>query len=707
MRVPRILLTAFLALLAITQAASAVEFFPLAEVKVGMKGIGKTVVRGTNIEDFNVEVIDIIPDGGFDGRQLILAKFSGPVIQASNGIAEGYSGSPVYIRGKLLGAVSMAIPYSDTHIGGITPIENMLSALPRRHRPDYTGNTVIPEASVDRKLRFMESWDEAVRFNKEHPDGEIGAVPLVAPLVASGFSPESLALLEEKVQQYPFVHVTADAGVGGAGTGGALLYDPVTEGPLKAGDAVAISLMSGDIDLSAIGTATYVDEAGQVLMFGHPLMMNGDIDLVLQKAYIAYTYKSVYRAFKMGHSLYPVGAAKQDRASAVGGLLNVTADTLPVKVKVNDIDLHRTEEFSVQVTRDPDWFDYLIMIALEEAFSRTTDTGKGGTLRLEFSLEGAGLKEPLHRVNYYYSESYPTSGSWEELLPLTSLLANNIYREVKLTQVSVQLDFTRNRINAAIDDAELLLEGEKPKLKTKKAGDKVPESEGQAADAATETEADGQESENGDGSQEQASSRTQEGPVPMGPEPPAEIEPPGPGVQPKTVHAGDALRVNVHLQPFREEALEQMIHFTLPEDFPEGPTALTVHGGGGLLSIYNEFGGRGRILMGSGNFVNLPPELRDLDKIIEEALSTPLNNEIVVTILKPGVDPTGNQGANAGDEEWEPEFRVSVPTKWVIYEQKTFPIIVAKAVNGENENGEDGAEGLSEEPAEEATDAVG
>jgi len=457
-------------------------------------------------------------------------------------------------------------------------------------------------------------------------------------------------------------------------------------------------LMSGDIDLSAIGTATYVDEAGQVLMFGHPLMMNGDIDMVLQKAYIAYTYTSVYRAFKMGHSLYPVGAAKQDRACAVGGLLNVAADTLPVRVTVNDIDSRRTDEFNVQVTRDPDWFDYLIMIALEEAFSRTTDTGKGGTLRLEFSLEGAGLKEPLHRVNYYYSESYPTSGSWEELLPLASLLVNNIYRKVKLTQVNIQLDFTRNRVNAAIDDAELLLQGEEPKSKTEKADEEVPEVEDQAADTAIEM--DGQESENGDDNQEQTSSRTQEGPVPMGPEPPAGIEPPGPGVQPKTVHAGDALRVNVHLQPYREEALDQMIHFTLPEDFPEGPTALTVHGGGGLLSIYNEFGGRGRVLMGSGSFVNLSRELRDLDKIIEKALSTPLNNEIVVTILKPGVDPNGNQGTNAEDEDWEPEFRVSVPTKWVIYEQKTLPIIVAKGTDAEADAAEDESVEVDEVTAE-------
>ncbi len=700
MKALRVLLTASLVFLIAAKAARAVEFFPLSDIKVGMKGTGKTVVRGTKVESFNVKIIDIIPEGGFDGRQMILAEFSGPVIEASNGIAEGYSGSPVYIRDKLLGAISTAVPFSDTHVGGITPIENMLSALPRRHRPDYTGNTVIPEPKIDRKLRFMNSWEEAMRFNEEHAEnGEMGAVPLVAPLMASGFSPGSLELLKEKADKYPFMHVTTGVPGGAATAGGALLHDPVTEGPLKAGDAVAISLMSGDIELSAIGTATYVDDAGQVLMFGHPLTMSGDIDMVLQKAYITYTQKSTYRAFKMGHSLYPVGSARQDRACAVGGLLNEAADVLPVHVTVNDIDLRRTEEFNVEVTRDPDGFDYLIMIALEEAFYRTTDTGKGGTLRLEFSLEGAGLKEPLHRVNYYYSETYPTSGSWDELLPLTSLLVNNIYRKVKLTQLDIHLDFTRNRVNAAIDDAELLLEGEEPRSATEGEDDVKSEVEPPGAGAEPQSdEPDGEDE--GNGSQEPANHRVQEPPVPAAPEPPAEAEPPAPAVQPKTVHCGDALRVNVHLQPYRKEAIEQMIHFTLPEDFPEGPTSLTVHGGGSLLSIYNEFGGRGRILMGGGSFVNLPRELRDLDKIIEEALSTPLNNEIVVTILKPGVQPDSEQGGDSGDEDWEPEFQVSVPTEWVIYEQKIIPIIVAKAAEAEEGTAEDSLESETEEVAE-------
>jgi hypothetical protein len=184
-------------------SAASVEFFPLQDLKVGMKGTGLTVVRGSNPESFDVEIIDVMPHEGFDGGALILAKFSGPVIEFSGGIAEGYSGSPVYIRGKLLGAVSSAIPYSDTHIGGITPIESMLSALPNRHRADYSGNTVVPEPRRKLQLYFLDSWEEAKEHNEQKTEAQpMAAVPLVAPLVARGLGAQSLEAIREKAVAY-------------------------------------------------------------------------------------------------------------------------------------------------------------------------------------------------------------------------------------------------------------------------------------------------------------------------------------------------------------------------------------------------------------------------------------------------------------------------------------------------------------------------
>ncbi|OGK10180.1 MAG: hypothetical protein A2Y63_00650 [Candidatus Riflebacteria bacterium RBG_13_59_9] len=699
-----LLLVPLLALLVPVGTAAAVEFFPLEKLEVGMKGVGKTVVRGTKVENFDVEIIDIMPNGGFDGGPMVLAKFSGPIIEASKGIAEGYSGSPVYIRGKLLGAVSAAIPYSDAYVGGITPIENMLTALPRRHRADYTGNTVVPEPKIDRKLHFLQSLDEAQRGNLEQQDGEtVIAVPLTAPLMVRGLSPRNLDMLKEKVETYPFIHLVPDTSLGASSPQAGLLYDPLAEGPLKGGDAVTVSLICGDIDVSVLGTVTYVDEANQVLLFGHPFTMGGDIDMPLQKAYVTYTYQSILRPFKIGYSLFPVGAARQDRAAAVGGLIHETADTLPIRIAIHDIDYGSTDEFNVSIVRDEDWLDLLTTMAFGEAFVRSADTGKGGTMRLEFSLKGAGLKEPLTRVNYYYESSYPSGVVWEELLPLMSLLTNNIYREVKLTEVEVHLDFTRNRVNAALDKVELLLPGEEPKpaLESEKTDDEATTEEPAGDDAKPE---DVKEQEGEEDAEEAADSgfSIQEDEASPAEVPPV-VPPPVPGrPEPKTVHAGDALRVSVRLQPYREDAIEQTIFFTLPEDFPPGPTSLMVHSGGGLLSIYNEFGGRGRTILGAGSFLDVPVHLHDLDRIVERALSTPLNNEIVITILKPGVEPDSPEPPPGEDEDWEPDFHVSLPTKWVIYGTQMVPIIVAPTEDETKENGTDTEKNASEYP-----DAVG
>jgi len=669
------LLTALLLL--IPCAALADGFFPLDQLKVGMKGVGKTVVRATKVETFNVEIVDIIPDGGFDGGPIVLAKFSGPVVELSSGIAEGYSGSPVYINGKLLGAVSSAFPFSDTHLGGITPIQSMLAALPKRHRVDFTGNTVVPEPRGVRRSRSFSGAEAAGEDTEEPPALPLGAVPLSAPLIAHGLSPRSLELLQKKVAPYPFVHVVADPGFAVSSPRGGLLYDPAFEGPLRAGDAVTISLISGDIDLSVLGTVTYIDEAGQVLLFGHPFMLSGDIDMPLQKAYVACTYKSIQRPFKIGYSLYPVGTAKQDRAAAVGALLHETADTLPLSVIVNDIDYRTEREFKVEIVRHEDWVDLLTGIVFDEAFTRTTNTAKGGTMRLEMTLNGTGLKEPLHRVNYYYESSLPSDIVWEELLPLMSLLTNNIYREVKLTEVTVRLDFTRNRVNAAIDEAKVLLPGEE--LAAEEESAEAAPASGSGADAVEGSGPSEAEPPEDNSGQEEGAAAEPGPPVPGAAaeeEPAPALAPPGTGAKPKSIRRGETLRVHVVLQPYRQKTVEQTIYFTLPEDFPEGPTSLAVHGGGGLISIYNEFGGRGRNLFGAGSFFSVPGHLHDLDSIVEKAMSTPLNNEIVVTVFKPGVDPESGEPPPGEGEDWEPEFHVSLPTQWVIYGYQAIPVTI-------------------------------
>lgn len=670
---------------------AAAEFFPLKQVKIGLKGSGKTVIRGTRIESFDFEVIDIIPEGGFDGGPVILARFSGPVVDFSNGIASGYSGSPVYIDGKLLGAVATAMPYTDTHIGGITPIGSMLKALPSRYVVDYSGNTVIPEPEIKRRLRFKGSLREAQEFNEQHPgDEEMAAVGLSAPLVVSGASPRFVRMLRERFKDNLFVDVVPGTMIGGQQPAG-LLYEPASERPLEPGDAIAVSLVSGDIDISAIGTVTYVDDRGQILAFGHPFLLSGKTSMPIGKAYITYTYKSNQRAFKSGYRINTVGAITQDRMCALGGVLGEVPDTVPLRVKIDDIDFNRQREFKVNIIRDPDYFDFLVSSVVIEAFARVTDSTEGGTIRLEFTMNGVGLKEPVSRINYYYDVLLPVGLLWEEAIPLASLLTNNIYREVKLTDFQVSIDFTRNRVNASIDDAKLLLPGEKEEVEE--------EAEPVEAENAAEQKPSGDE----EGVEEQNEQGTENGEAPAAPGPsvlgggyvqqevmpPASqmppVQPPSPLTEvPKVVHPGDTLRILVRLQPYREKHVMKTLYVTLPEDFPGGPTNIIVHGGGSLVSVLNEFGGRGRMLMSGGRFVQVDSGIHDLDKIIEKVLETPLNDEVVVSIPRPtqpqavgGSSGEGSKdGGKAETEEPEPEFRVSVPTVWVIYNQQVIPINV-------------------------------
>jgi len=670
-----------------------VEFFPLEQVTVGLKGTGKTVIRGTEIETFNFEVVDIVPEGGFDGGPMILARFSGPVVDFSDGIASGYSGSPVYIGEKLLGAVSTAMPYTDTHIGGITPIASMLGALPSRYVVDYSGNTVVPEPEIKRKLQFKGSLR-----GQPGEESQATMVGLSAPLIVSGATPYLMAMLRERFKDNPFVDVIPGAMIGGQRPGG-LLYDPAAERPLQPGDAIAVSLVTGDIDISAIGTVTYIDDRGQILAFGHPLLLSGETSMPVGKAYIAYTYKSSLRAFKSGYCVNTVGSITQDRMCALGGMLGEIPDTIPLRIEVNDIDFGRRREFKVAVIREPDYFDSLISGAVMEAFMRTVDSSKGGTIRLKFMMNGVGLKEPVERTNYHYDTSLPIGLIYDEAIPLASLLTNNIYREVKLTDFQVTVDFTRNRVNASIDDAKLLLPGEKEEAKETEAadGEAAPGESGEGAEEAAEQAPDleGNPERGEESPQSQASGfsgREVQGIAFPTPQMPPAGPPYSPAEPPKTVHPGDTLRIPVRLQPYRQEHVMKTLYVTLPEDFPLGFTNIVIHGGGSLVSILNEFGGRGRMLMGSGSFVQVDSDIHDLDEIIEKALGTPLNNEVVVSIARPeqpqagmseggGASGGGAEGAADGEASpVEPEFRVSVPTEWVIYNQQVIPInVVPKA----------------------------
>jgi hypothetical protein len=698
------LIMAVLASLTLTAAPHAQEaplevpIFPLSSLKPGLIGTAHTVVRGTKIETFKVEVLDLIPDGGPDGGPAVLARFSGPIVEASNGIAAGYSGSPVYIGKQLLGAVSMAIPFSDTHIGGITPIGSMLSALPDGEDPDYSKNSVLPPTTnnglpLDKEGNVITSWvtdvDQARRLNdaaKLRGSHELTAVACTTPILTSGLSPYVLKQLKDKLparygdliefDSKPMGNAASLAASGGSSTkAGLLLGGSQSPLPLIAGDAVSVSLVQGDIEMYGIGTVTYSDKQGRVLIFGHPMLQIGKTNMPLGKAYVTWTYKSIERAFKEGVRLNTVGTMTKDQLAACGGTFNMQPDLIPVKIKINDLDKNVSHGLSLQVIRNPDLTPMLVAAAMSQAVSRELDRQPGGTLKMSYYIEGAGLTEPLKRENFYSNDADVVSDAAFDLYPLSSLLETNIYRDVKVTEIRVQCDITRNRINASIDDAKIVWDkpAADPAAAAVSALPAMPVPEG--------VEPPKTDAESGDADSAPTAQQTPGATVPGTP-----VMPYNPMGNLPTFKPGETIQVKVRLQPYHTAAVWRMFEVKVPSDFPSGSTMLVVHGGGDLVSM-SEFGGKGRQLFGFGPA--LSGEERDLDSLIDQVMNWPLNNELVLTLMRP-YDPSQAQqlgggsstnpmsvmpgGSNPVEDDPAKKVDAKFQMEWVIYNGFYLPV---------------------------------
>lgn len=674
-----------------------IDMFPLENLKPGLKGTGKTVIRGTKIEEFDVEIIDLVPKGGFDGGPMILAKFSGPVIDFSNGIAGGYSGSPVYIDGKLLGAVSMAIPFSDTHVGGITPIQRMVKSLPDAEEADYTGVTVLPDTEdnghdVDEngdEISYFNSYDEALKYNEANRAAGVhkyGAVLAKTPVYVANVSPLVMDKYGDKLRSMLGSQMElmdkpsgADGDLGlflkePGGGEGLLLNQEQAEPPLVAGDAVAVSLIQGDIEAYAIGTVTYSDNKGQFLLFGHPMLQEGKANLPIGKAYITWTHESIQRAFKEGVRLNSVGTMTKDHLAACGGTFNEEADMIPVRLKIKDADLGTTKTLHFNIIRHQDLTPVLLSMGIAQGAGEVLDRSPGGTLKLSYHIEGAGLKEPLRRTNYYSDDSDVISSASFEVYPISGLLATNIYREVKITKIDLLLEITRNRVNASIDDAEII-NGEK----MDQAKDEAGNEEEQAPDQAEEQK----EPEKKDGifytSPLLKRQRLQDQPTPDGQAPPQGMPPEQMPVEANlanipTFKPGDTITVKVRLQPYRTDPVYREFSVDVPEDFPSGQTMVVVHGGGDLIS-FSELQGKGRSLFGMGPVIDI--EEHDLDSILEQITEWPLNNQLLVTLQRP-YDPSA--ALTLGDNEEKPENTVDAKyqMEWVIYNGFMLPVNIMR-----------------------------
>ncbi|HEV3331542.1 MAG TPA: hypothetical protein VG096_11205 [Bryobacteraceae bacterium] len=422
--------------------AGKVEILRLSEIKPGMKATAWTVFQGTEPEPVPIEIIGRWKNQWGPNQDILIAKMGGKAIRTN--VAGGMSGSPVYIDGKLVGAIALRLStFSPDAICGITPIESMLEINEfDQSRPQ--------EAKTPDKLVAANSGS-AVPASLQNPM----MVPIEAPLTFSGFNDGVLREFTPMLQQLGITAVQS----GGAGSG---LHTnkpaPGWEHSLNPGESVAGVLVDGDMSLTGLGTVTYND-GHHVLAFGHSFFNLGPVNMPMSKGEVLMTLASAYQPNKMANATEIVGALHQDRHSGIMGVLGAQSDMIPVSVTVRALNenasVAREKIFHFNVFVQQKWTPSLMMLTLANTLSDLNEFADEATYRLAGKVEmngGSNLSLSTMQASGELPVPAPMALAnwWGD--KFSRLYLNNV-KTPDIKRVSVTVDLIPERRVAAIENA--------------------------------------------------------------------------------------------------------------------------------------------------------------------------------------------------------------------------------------------------------------
>lgn len=310
------------------------KLMPVSAIREGMRGTSLTVFNGTVPEEFNVEILGVVPGAIGPKQDLIIGRISGGKAERT-GVFAGMSGSPVFVDGKLIGAIAYSFPFAKEPICGITPIEQMISIFensPTASAPNHltsishteltnyrpasvSGNafsdTVLPAMAGDSLLAA--SAGQAFR-------------PIGMPLTFNGVSQRVLDMFAPQLMAAGLVPV-ASAG----GSAPISPMKPANEKTLVGGTSVSMQLMRGDMSFAAAGTVT-LREGDKIYAFGHPFLSLGSAELPMSESSVVTVVPNLNNSFKLAVPTDMVGTMSQDRATGVFGKLGQSPKLIPVRV---------------------------------------------------------------------------------------------------------------------------------------------------------------------------------------------------------------------------------------------------------------------------------------------------------------------------------------------------------------------------------------
>ena len=405
---------------------------PLSQVKPGMKGIGKSVFAGQSIQEFNVEIIGIL-ENVQPKQNWILARLTGQGLE-NTGVVAGMSGSPVYIDGKIVGSVSFSYAFSKEAIAGITPIEEML-AIGGQKVPPRTGvsqpvNWLNMSATLEQLGSAYLNWSQQVGETASY---DRSLVPIKVPLVFSGFSTRAFNSFKSILAGDNFQPV-----LGSRMAAGQTLNLSIPPPPaISEGQAVGVQLMGGDLDLTAVGTVTYVD-GEKILAFGHSFYNLGTVDYGLTRAEILTVVPSLESSFKLATTGELIGRISQDRTTGVLGEIGRYPRYVPVNIEIQD-NLIRKKQFKLKVVNDPILTPALLNAGLSTLIG--AEERSYGNLSLDFEASFVLERGQIVHLEDLFSGNFdnPTTSLSSLVAAVSYLLNNNEFQPVKISQIDLKI----------------------------------------------------------------------------------------------------------------------------------------------------------------------------------------------------------------------------------------------------------------------------
>ncbi|MCM3902707.1 MAG: hypothetical protein ND866_13460 [Pyrinomonadaceae bacterium] len=418
------------------------RLFALEDLRPGMKGVARTVFSGTETQEFGVEILGVLP--GFPGprQSAIIARLSGSNVEKT-GVFAGMSGSPVYVDGRLVGAIAFSFPFSKEPIAGITPIKQMIDIF-EKGKVDETNKPRAPRLVSFAQLAATE-WKPTLPKQAVTATSLIAPVsagsplvalmgqqmtPIATPVVFSGISQESLSLFAPQLMANGLLPVS--------GAGGSAAITPLGEAnekTLTPGTSLSVQLVRGDYSIAASGTVTFRD-GDRIYAFGHPFLSLGAADMPMTETSVVTVIANVNNSFKLSVPGQMMGAISQDRAAGVFGSLGRAPKMIPVKINLHT-SRDRTETYSYEVANDSFLTPLLLNITVFNTITSSERALGESTISIKGEIKVKG-QENVQLDRRFSSSNSAIMAAGSVATPIGSLMSSG-FDDVQIDGVTLDI----------------------------------------------------------------------------------------------------------------------------------------------------------------------------------------------------------------------------------------------------------------------------